>query len=184
MRRNSEQVLTEWLVLGAQAGQVAAIEELLKIWYPILLRYAMHQLGSRDAAEDVVQETAITVARTIRKLRDPVTFPKWTYQILHRRGVDYQRKEIRRRNREVTGASTDESDIVDDTVEDEQESGQLIRNALKGLGELSYNVIHLHYLHDLSVKEIATICDIPEGTVKSRLHTARGKLRKLLAETL
>lgn len=184
MRRNSEQILTEWLVLGAQSGQVSAVEQLLKIWYPKLLRYATHQLGNKDAAQDVVQETAITVARTIRKLKDPVAFPKWAYQILHRRGVDYQRREIRRRNRETPVSSPHNVDIAAESAGDQQEDGMLIQNALKGLGELSYNVIHLHYLHGLSVKEIATICDIPEGTVKSRLHAARGKLRELLAGKL
>ena len=64
----------------------------------------------------------------------------------------------------------------------EDDINQTIRDALSTLGELSYNVIHLHYLHGLSVKEIAAICNIPEGTVKSRLYTARGKLRELLAE--
>ncbi len=179
MHRNSEHILTEWLVLNAQSGKPAAVEQLLRIWYPKFLRYSTHQLRSSEAAKDVVQETLLTVARKINTLKDPVAFPKWAYQILHRRGVDFQRKEIRRRERE---SSSGDSKLIDPGPEVYADTSQRVNAALSGLGELSYNVIHLHYLHGLSLREIATICGIPEGTVKSRLHTARGKLKQLLAD--
>lgn len=175
MKRNSEHVLAEWLVLNAQAGKAIAMDQLLKIWYPKFVRYSTRQLGSHDAAKDVVQDAMLTVVRKIKTLNDPVAFPKWAYRILHRRGVDYQRSEIRRRNRETT-----EADAF--TASDEDDSGELLRQALNGLGEHSYNVIHLHYLHGLSLKEIAVVCGIPVGTVKSRLHAARGKIRERLEE--
>ncbi len=179
MHRNSDQILTEWLVLNAQAGKAVAMDQLLRLWYPKFLRYATHQLRSGEAAKDVVQETLLTIAKTIGRLRDPVTFPKWAYRILHRRGVDFLRKEIRRRERETNDAA---SALASAAAPEESESRQDIGDALKELGELSYNVIHLHYLHGLSLREISTICDIPEGTVKSRLHSARQKLKKLLAD--
>ena len=177
MNRNSDQILTEWLVLNAQSGKLAAMDQLLRAWYPKFLRYSTHQLRDSEAAKDVVQEALLTVARKITSLKDPVAFPKWAYQILHRRGVDYQRSEIRRRNRESV-------EIVESESEFESDTSEIINDALKGLDGLSYNVIHLHYLHSLSLRDIATICCIPVGTVKSRLHTARGKLRNLLAEKL
>jgi len=177
MNRNSDQILTEWLVLNAQSGKAAAMDQLLRTWYPKFLRYSAHQLRDSEAAKDVVQETLVTVAKKITSLKDPVAFPKWAYQILHHRGVDYQRSEIRRRNREAT-------EIVETQPEFDSETGEIVRDALTALDGLSYNVIHLHYLHDLSLRDIAAICCIPVGTVKSRLHTARGKLKNLLAEKL
>ena len=184
MRRNSDHILTEWLVLNAQSGKAAALDQLLKIWYPKFLRYSAHQLHDREAAKDVVQETLVTVAKKIVNLKDPVAFPKWAYQILHRRGVDYQRTEIRRRSREASSGCP-ETPTCDDVQSDlEIDTSLTIRDALAGLDGLSYNVIHLFYLHGLSLREIATICCIPVGTVKSRLHTARGKLRNLLVEKL
>ncbi len=110
MRRNSEHILSEWLVLNAQSGKSAAMDQLLRIWYPKFLRYSTHQLNNREAAKDVVQETLLTIARKIGKVKDPVAFPKWAYQILHRRGVDFQRNEIRRRERE--GSSVDSARTV------------------------------------------------------------------------
>ena len=183
MERNSDHVLTEWLVLNAQSGKAAAMEQLLKRWYPKFLRYSTYQLKSSEAAKDVVQETLLTVARKIGRLKDPVAFPRWSYQILHRRGVDYQRSEIRRRQREVSddGTETAASDVQDD--EQRNDDSEVIHTAMQGLGELSYNMIHLRYLHGLSLKEVAAVCDIPVGTVKSRLHAARNKLKVLLEET-
>lgn len=179
MRRNSEHILSEWLVLNAQSGKAAAMEQLLRLWYPKFLRYSQHQLRSKEAAKDVVQETLLTISRKIGRVKDPIAFPRWAYQILHRRGVDYQRGEIARRARENKSVETLDAIVEPDIEFDTQ---QRVGAALSELGELSYNVVHLHYLHGLSLKEISVICRIPEGTVKSRLHNARGQLKKLLAD--
>ncbi len=182
MTRNHDNILTEWLVLSAQSGKTEALNQLLKIWYPKFLRYSSQQLQDQEAAKDVVQDTLVIVAKKIVGLKDPVAFPKWAYQILHRRGVDHQRAEIRQRNNES------KSRVLEDTVDDEDQTAanidasQTVGNALRRLDGQCYTVVHLYYLHGLSLKEIAAVCHIPVGTVKSRLHTARGKLKKLLVD--
>lgn len=181
MPRDSERILTEWLVLNALSGKTLALDQLFRIWYPKFLRYATRQLDDQEAARDVVQDALITMARSIRKLRDPAAFPRWAYQILHRRGIDYLRKAIRRREREV---DTDDMDVPLGDRINEDETSRNVMDALNQLDTLNYSLLHLRYLHGFSVKEIATICDIPEGTAKSRLHAARGKIRELLEEDL
>jgi RNA polymerase sigma-70 factor (ECF subfamily) len=176
MPRDSEQVLTEWLVLHAQSGSADALEQLLKLWYPKLLRYASAQTRNRDAAKDVVQETLLCLSRRIRRLKDPAAFPKWMYQILQRRSVDYMRTQLRnRRTADVAGD-------VHMGEAGESAPGTMLEDALESLAEESYRVVHLRYMIGLSVREIASIIDIPEGTVKSRLHSARIQLRNLLTE--
>jgi len=177
MQKSSEQILTEWLVLAAQNGASTAVEQLLRLWYPKFLRYATHQVRDKDAAQDVVQETLITIAKTISRLKDPEAFPKWAYQILHRRGIDHQRKEQRRRT--VTDNIV-ESNVTQSPFNTDDDLPGHVRQVMMELEENSYNVIHLHYLHGMSVQEISAICEVPSGTVKSRLHTARNKLRTLL----
>lgn len=184
MQRNSDYILSEWLVLNAQSGNATAMNQLLKMWYPKFLRYSTGQLRDRDAAKDAVQDTLFTVAKKIKNVKDPVAFPKWAYQILHRRGVDYQRAEIRRRGREVSDEYSISVSPEDMNPMSDVDTEQTVRHALTRLDSLSYTVVHLHYLHELSLREISTICCVPVGTVKSRLHTARGKLRKLLEEKL
>jgi len=184
MSRNREDILTEWLVLNAQSGKTEAMNQLLKIWYPKFLRYSTRQLQDEEAAKDAVQDALVVVAKKIVGLRDPVAFPKWAYQILHRRGVDHQRAEMRRRNNESANRVLEATAESDDRSTLSIDARQTIGSALQHLDGDCYNVVHLHYLHELSLREIAAICHIPVGTVKSRLHTARGKLRKLLVDKL
>jgi RNA polymerase sigma-70 factor (ECF subfamily) len=174
MPRDSEQILTEWLVLQAQSGSADALEQLLKLWYPKLLRYAAGQARGQDAAKDVVQETLLSAARRIRRIQDPAAFPSWLYRILQRRIADHLRIQIRQQRADAAG----------DTYSDEAEPGPgtPLQDALASLAAESYQVVHLRYLIGLSVKEIAAIIEVPEGTVKSRLYTARAQLRTLLTE--
>lgn len=180
MQRNRDQVLTEWLVLHAQGGNARAMDQLLKHWYPKLLRYASNQIENREAAKDVVQETMMIVARRIGRLRDPAAFPKWTYQILQRRGVDYLRKEIR--NRRNTDASPRCDEALDGDPMGDLDVRMTVNNALQSLQSDSYQIVHLRYLLGLDLREIANVVGIPTGTVKSRLHSARAQLRTLLEE--
>jgi RNA polymerase sigma-70 factor (ECF subfamily) len=175
MPRDSEQILTEWLVLHAQGGSAEALEQLLKLWYPKLLRYATGRTSGRDAAKDVVQETLFSAAGRIGRLEDPAAFPKWLYRILERRIADHLRAEMRRRGGER--ALVDAGSAAVGAAETAS-----LDDALAGLAHESYQVVHLHYLIGLSVKEIASLIEVPEGTVKSRLHSARAKLRNLLTE--
>ena len=118
------------------------------------------------------------------KLKDPVAFPRWAYQILHRRGVDLQRSEIRRRAREARSAEPELATNEAASSESAIDARETVTVALSELDGDSYTVVHLYYLHGLSLQEIANICSIPVGTVKSRLHTARRKLKKQLEEKL
>ena len=175
MQRDSEQILTEWLVLHAQSGSPEALEQLLKLWYPKLRRYASRQMRDPEAAKDVVQETLLAAAKRIRQLDDPAAFPKWLYRILQRRLVDHLRAQIRRRRYDAPAAAADSSAAT-------PEAGTPLEDALASLAAESYRIVHLHYLIGLSVKEISSLIEVPEGTVKSRLHSARAQLRNLLTE--
>ena len=65
---------------------------------------------------------------------------------------------------------------------EEQERWRVLQQAIDALPRGQRTVIILHYLEGLSLKEVAYILGIPEGTVKSRLHYARENLRKALLE--
>ena len=88
MKRNSEHILTEWLVVNCQLGNVEALQQLMKIWYPKFLRYAYRQLGCQQKAQDAVQNTLEVVSKSIHRIKDPASFAKWVYQILQNKSVD------------------------------------------------------------------------------------------------
>ena len=175
MKRNSEQILTEWLVLKARSGDSRAMNLLVKEWHPKLLRYSSRQIRDEEAAKDVVQDTFMTVFKGIRKLKDPAAFPRWIYQILHRRGVDYIRRRTRNRRTNDFIASVNQTLDEDKTME-----ALDIQRALRDLDSDSYQVVHLHYLHGFNLRDVSRITGVPEGTVKSRLFSARNHLRQFL----
>jgi RNA polymerase sigma-70 factor (ECF subfamily) len=175
-----ERALDEYLVLLSQTGSVEALDGLARRWTPRLLRYAARVLGgSGDAAEtarDVVQETWIGAIRGLRGLRDPAQFPAWIYGIATRKCADTIRANSRRRKLDtqgVAGSSRQEPGLLAEHQID-------LATAIRGLPPMHRAVVHLFYLEEMSVEEIASILEIPSGTVKSRLHHAREALRRQL----
>lgn len=173
MKRNSEHILTEWLVVNCQLGDAEALQQLMKIWYPKLLRYAYRQLGDQQKAQDAVQNTFEVVAKTIRKIKDPGSFAKWVYQILQHKGVDIIRQKQRqdRLSNEYVqfqDVHTAEQSCVNDGSEDFE-----FEQLLSDLQPQLYQLVHLHYLEGFTMLEISEMLAIPAGTIKSRLHQAR-----------
>ena len=174
MKRDKDHILIEWLVLGAQLGDVDAMSQLAKLMYPKLLRFAGRQLQNDDMAKEVVQNTMEIVVRDLSRIKDPATFPKWVYQVLYRKGVDYIRHNQRQRKlfRDI-GAQKN------DTLGSNGEERHFIHfdDFLSRLSFDLYQVIHLHYVEDLNLNEIADVLKLPQGTVKSRLFNARKQLK-------
>ena len=185
MRTNSEYILTEWLVLQAQEGHVEALEQLLELWYPKLIRYAKLQTRSDEDAKDAVQDCLLIVARKLIKLKDPITFPKWIYTILHRRSIDKVRQNVSKQR--LLQEKRDFNQIIDELRQDDIGSSHLdtkidLFDALQQLEQSSALLVHLHYLEGLTMSEIAEVTKVPVGTVKSRLFAARKSMKKLLDE--
>ena len=173
MQRSSQHILDEWLVACSQAGDKRAFERLLRRWHPRLLNYAKRQLRDQEGAKDVVQDTLLTVSKDLRKLKDPVAFPRWVYRILHRRGCDWIAAQQRQRHNEDTNVGVD-------VVDGDELTARAIQQGLRQLPREHYLTMYFFYLEEFSLHEIALIMDIPIGTVKSRLFTARQQLKELL----
>ena len=176
MDETPERVLDEYLVVLSQAGSGEALDGLARRWTPRLLRYATRVLGGSSAAaetaRDVVQEVWIGVVRGLRGLRDPALFPAWIYGITTRKCADVVRTTMRRRRLDApdaTGRSGEEGLTPECRID--------LATAIRGLPPTHRAVVHLFYREEMSVEEIASILEIPTGTVKSRLHHARETLR-------
>jgi len=173
MQRSSQQILDEWLVTCSQAGDKQAFERLLQRWQPRLLSYAQRQLRDKDGAYDVVQECLLTVAKGIKNLNDPAAFPNWIYRILHNKGCDWiSARQRQRRDDQLTLAETD--------TKASESDNRLVQQGLGQLAREHYLTVYFFYIEEFSLHEIAVIMDVPPGTVKSRLFTARKKLAQLL----
>jgi RNA polymerase sigma-70 factor (ECF subfamily) len=142
-------------------------------------RYVVHLTGDRAAADDVVQETLLRAWRTPRILeQDPASTRSWMFTVARHLVIDDARSA--RRRREVGVAEVPESAQADAT--DTLFDAILIEEALASLSVDHRAVVIRAYFAGLTVAEMAAELEIPEGTVKSRLHYGLKALRLALQE--
>ncbi len=143
-------------------------------------RLAAVILHDRLEAEDAVHDAALTAWRRFADLRDPSRFEAWFTRILVNGCRDRLRARSRRR---VVDLGRELAEIEHPGVADDGEI-IAIRDALeRAVDRLSPDervLIGLRYDTDLTVPAIAAVLGIPQGTVKSRLHHALGRLRAAL----
>ncbi|HYJ04358.1 MAG TPA: sigma factor, partial [Chthoniobacterales bacterium] len=77
--------MTECLVLAAQGGSEAAFTDLYGLWRGDLRRLALVRLERQEAADDVLTEVWLAIARGLHRLDDPACFPRWAFRIVDRR---------------------------------------------------------------------------------------------------
>ena len=177
----AEALSLDTLVTQAQSGDAFAVECLLRVSYPKLLRLAKCLVRSEDVASDVVQDTMLALSMNIAGLKNPRAFDIWANQILRRRCFSHFRR--RKRERLVT-ADVDASAmmaLVPDRDEPDVVTRAELMQAVGSLGGKNREVVSLHYFLGLSLEEIAAEVDASVGAVKLRLHRARIELRSRLA---
>ena len=164
------------LVLLAQQGDREALNKLLEGVQGRLFRYIARLLDDSSAAEDVLQETLLRIARKIRWLNQPALFEAWAYRIA-------SREVFRLAKRSGATVATERLDLELAAPEAEpprmtwEELGRLTRE----LSPECHAVMVLHYGEDRPLKEVAAILDVPLGTVKSRLGYGLTRLREMLS---
>jgi RNA polymerase sigma-70 factor (ECF subfamily) len=178
MPRAPHAILDDLLVLEAQRGRAQAWRALVVRWHPPLLRRAVRLLGDHHLAADAVQDAWVSVAKGITRLEDPACFAPWVYRILARRCADHIGRAVRRVER-PGDVATAHASPTESRGEHAEETART-RAALATLPGDQRLLLALRYADGVPLAVIAELLRIPEGTVKSRLHTAREALRQLL----
>jgi len=163
------------LVLLAQAGDRAALEQLLRDAYGPLRRY-ITRLAGAGFADDILQETSLQIFRKLPFLREPAVFRPWTFRIASRIAFSYLKRA--RRWQPLDDAPLESLTTFDPNLGEPPDNAFL--TLLEHVSPASRAVLLLRYQHDLSLEESAAILDIPIGTAKSRLHYGVTTLRKHL----
>jgi len=185
MRRTSEDIYDEWLVLRCQAGDSDALPILVHRWHGRLSAHARRCTGDTDAARDAVQDAWLAIVGGLPRLNDPARFAPWAYRILTNKCRDWARRRTRDRDRGLIGAAGSGSADAFPAPEppagpDADGAVTRLRRAMRRLSPDHRAVLDLHYLDGLGVAAIADALGVPAGTVKSRLHHAREKLRAII----
>jgi len=164
--------------------------ELVKPHIGTLYRMAYRWSQDQDDAEDLVQETLTKLVTRIDEMEQVEKPGPWMVKVLYRCFVDLHRKRKRSPAGDNIGWRAD-TDLYNERITQLSESGNDILRlqqqrdlvkALEGLNDGQRDVILLHDSEGYSASEVATILEISVGTVKSRLHRARTRLKNFLGE--
>lgn len=149
-------------------------DELYQNYADTVYSFLMFKLRNRELAEDLLQETFLG-AYKICKAKGQVASPRaWVLSIARNKMVDHLRKQ-----------GSPEVKVPVELLEDtacSQDSSLFVREMLERLADQERTIIYGLYVAGLSCKELAQILRIPEGTVKSKSHYARKKLKTWLRE--
>lgn len=171
----------EILVQQLKKGRYEAFDLLYEKYKNVAVRTAYLITGNLSDSEDVVQETFVKVYLHIAELKNESGFKPWMMQILIRTAYRTGKKGSREiPDEEKVRISENQTCISPLGQLIQQEEAGMIFRAVTALPEKQQAVIILYYYNEFSVSEIARALNCREGTVKSRLHTAR----KLLKEKL
>lgn len=143
----------------------------------LLEAYRLAYLVVRDhtTAEDVAQQALATAWAKFASLRDEDRFGPWFLKIVVNLGRDELRK--RRRLPRLVDLDSVALTVANDTVVDDS-----LTHAFGRLSPDERVLIVLRFYRDLKVQEISTLLDVPEGTVKSRLHRALSLMKGALEQ--
>lgn len=175
----------EILVAQLKEGSKEAFDKLYEKYKTMAIHTAYLITGNPADSEDITQETFVKVWLHIRELKNDSGFKPWMMQILVRTAYRVGRKHKREiPDEEVIGRTENRTNpsLLDKAIQ--LEEAEIITAAVKALPIKLKTVVVLYYYDSLTVKEIAEMLGVMEGTVKSRLHTARRRLQLNLKEKI
>lgn len=160
------------IIKKAKQGYVNEIGQIILENMQTLYRVAFGILRTEDEINDAISNTTVIVFEKIHTLKKEEYFKTWLTRILINECY-----KIYNQNKKIVYLETYDQEKLtynDEYVDDD------IKNLVRKLDKDLKEIVILYYFEDFSVKEIAKIMKIPEGTVKSRLSRARRELEKTL----
>lgn len=172
-----------------------AFQEIVELYRDRVYNLTFRMMGNAEDAEDVAQEVFISVFKNIDSFRGDAKFSTWLYRVAANHCKNRIKYLARRHDRQ--------KDQFDETIDRDQASGalmgpsssprpdarletleleQVMRAAIQSLDENQRLLVVLRDIEELSYEEICAITELPQGTVKSRLHRARVELRKKMTK--
>ena len=165
----------------AERADPAAFRELYEAYGPRVKAYMMRQGADAGTAEDLAQETLLTVWRKAALYAgDRGSMTTWVFAIARNLRIDRLRREVPWQELPEGRLTEASSEPLPDEAMAEKERQERVQAALAELPPEQKDVVILAYLEGLSHSEIADRLGLPLGTVKSRMRIAYQKIRQTL----
>ncbi len=158
------------------------LEDLMTRYGQDVWHYAHFVTKNRSMADDIAQDVFIQAFRHVAAFRGESSLRTWLLKIARNISYNYMRSAFIRRVLLVDAVRFNEAGSSAEQAFIEQEAANEVWRLVYQLPVKYREVLLLHARHQLGLGEIAQILAIPEGTVKSRLFTARKRLTVLLAK--
>jgi len=172
------------LIELCRVGDSSAIENFVRTYQQDIHRLALSILDDSGEADDATQEALLSALRALDSFHGTSSLKTWLYSIAV--NVCRNRLQRHRRQERLTKILGDILRIRSTpSVEEaaiQNESNAALWRVIHSMNEKHRIPVVLRYYHDLSVPEIASVLQLPEGTVHSRLNTARRQLHDILKE--
>ena len=174
-------------LLGDDSAFAALVEKYQKDVHGLIWR----KIGDFHHAEEVTQDTFLQAYKKLGTLRDPKSFAGWLYVIANRLSINWiQRSKPKTTMQSLEDTSIveiEESDYIHHTLnqreaEAEEHRSEVVKKILERLPESERTVVTLHFLSEMTTKEIGNFLGVSVNTIKSRLRRGRERLQE--AESL
>lgn len=173
------------VITKAKKGDKQALAELYAKSYSDIYYFALSTVKDPGIAEDILQEVAIEMINDIGDLKDPASYKSWIFTVTFRRCNKYFKKT----KEELISEDDMDNDFFEsianenlafhpDAELDNEEFKSTIYEMINALSEEQRAATLMYYFSEMSVREIASVQAVSEGTVKSRLNYARKALKK------
>lgn len=179
MEEASEQALVE----AARAGDRGALEQLLERVQPRVFSFGLKMCGDREDAREVLQDTLLAVARTVRDFRGASSLSTWLYTIARSFCIKRRRRPRREEPLDDAADLRDPAPDPEARAANEQIEKQLLA-AMSELAPMYREVLVLRDGEGLTAPETAEVLGVSVDAVKSRLHRARVEVRDRLMARL
>ncbi len=168
------------LVARVRAGDMHAYDTLVRRYLKRAYAVAQRMLGNASDAEDTVQDAFLRALERIAQCGPGRAFGPWFFRILITQGLNHQRSSKVRRT-EALPEELHGNSAGSDTLMEQSEIRAAFRVALGKLPEMQRTIVQLSDIEGYGSGELATMLDMPAGTVRWHLHQARKQLRQSLA---
>lgn len=187
MNASLENQTDEQLIARTISGEQEAFGMLILKYQPRLYNAMVHFLRNQSEAEDVVQDAFVLALTKLESFKGNSQFYTWLYRIAHNSAISKLRKkrpttslDLGSGDESSPGFSVpDEGDRPGERLEKEEQI-QALMEAMGRLSDEHRSILILREMESMDYEAIAGVLQLPVGTVRSRLHRARGCLREMM----